>query len=393
MNCTNNCHWLCGGCVMNVRFLFVTFFLLLFLSTAFADLNCPSTPFSKIYAIANMLEDSVARPVDFKKITCHDVEPVSLMVENIDDFIRGYLEVPTVGIHLISKSEKIYYADILTLTTSLLIDGYAKNPIYTSYAWAHEYGHAIFQKNLERWEYDGKVWIMLGKFTADIIQMELSMMKIQVQLEICYAKRAKLDSDSSERSKLNEEISSLEKDLDSVLESSDHLAGDEIIETIKLRKAIADPYNELFADLVGVLYSFKGDAISDTLNRTRAWTENDLGFRDGVIGRDFTSKKNRLDNWKVKKMIHVLFAPVRYHLWEKYLEKHLRKDKEKSFRGKMLGGVFAAIKKELEKIYPRIIKLNPDYPEMTYQYFSDTEILRLNSELIKSIDFEIGNIR
>ena len=112
--------------------------------------------------------------------------------------------------------------------------------------------------------------------------------------------------------------------------------------------------DELFADTTAVMAAKDGRAMSNVratarrLNERGPSPELDAEFYDSNIYRDFTHPNNKLSNWRVDSDEHAYFAPVRYFLYENYLQHSCYMDGEETHR--LYHALFNAIMETSEKV-------------------------------------------
>ncbi len=231
------------------------------------------------------------------------------------------------------------------------IKEYSKHPAYSESIWAHEYGHAIFKKNL----YES------FPLYREYMDLFVEYFAIKKKIDLTYKKALK---------KLLKELESLDKTHPEVL-----LGGEEYMTVESVTKRWGEAlvgheleyaelfkenpfyffekqltgYNELFADLTAVM--LKGNdpkAISDALSITRKTQEykkfkiGDPAYRD----RDFSFKGNDISKWDMDSSdSHIEYTPTRYFLYERYLKMPYYKNPENAVR--LYETVFEAIKFEV----------------------------------------------
>jgi hypothetical protein len=195
---------------------------------------------------------------------------------------------------------------------------------------AHEYGHAILYENIilrsKKSRFDK---VPYAQFKAERIQ-------IKEDLATLYSELYK----SSPTLIRKEEL----EGLINILTNKDSLLtgiGGPFSGSIKA-------YNEIFADVVAILFAKKGDAISDVIYDKIAFShlspaELKKYFRDNVLGRSFLHDYAE-DNIEFSvSNSHSVLGKARSYLWNHGLRDELTKDNHSEFLKKVLKAIQEAV--------------------------------------------------
>lgn len=248
-------------------------------------------------------------PITASRIGCAAVGDVAQVIANVRGFLGSQLGSPrSIDLKMVDVMDNAFFSPedhSLEIPFQLMMGEYTKHPVYTHPVWAHEYGHSIFDANLLAKE---KQWEALMQ---------------------------RLLGEPS-----NSDLTAQAMDL------------------------VVTPYNEFFADVIGVLYAGRGDAVYRALYMT-GWVTNPNGKPGTCIGpqcrarhsridprislsnRNFLETKNQLDRWRTVAPddVHNLLGPTRVHVW-KY---HLSTPGMRNARGVMARTVLIAIVSEIDR--------------------------------------------
>lgn len=214
----------------------------------------------------------------------------------------------------------------------------AKNPRANLGTLSHEYGHAIFEKNLMK---DLESYKSLRN---DVLTLEARLQKtvdaanqLQYKADVTFDKKAKEDLLNQAKDKRAE---------------ADVLAKQkrEITSYWAVRRAL----HEIFADATALVATKDPQVIREVLeNEEKSYKEHSS---DELMLRDFTSGRNHLDQKRWLKEapaitqlfgdIYYAFLPVRWELW-KAVRSHI--DSE-NYRKELLPKVFTILERNLSEV-------------------------------------------
>jgi hypothetical protein len=248
-----------------------------------------------------------------------------------------------------------------------------KHPKYTRAAVAHEQGHAIFDLNMHSRVPEWKSH--MEKLEAIQKARELIAVALETRFEIedklienglvredrrALSVFEALLRDRLPDGRINgglpsaythplfsewERAKKLERD---AFETMSRVNSDD---TLKLN-AHMEPFTELFADCVAVLYFEDGAVISKGVNYAgfAGKTFEERRKLASTRGRDFTARY-KASSWNHTNP-HALLGPVRSHLWKYYLNNPMFRTKRAEILAKLLD-VIADEAKELKSLEPR----------------------------------------
>ena len=236
---------------------------------------------------------------------------------------------------------------------------------------AHEYGHAVFSSNLRKrfpelfapFQKQGRAYVKNLQLTAKIeAEMDQVLKAVQIAESQSPAAQAEVIRLTSSYGELNRKVIRLKNEL--------KVLGPPLQE---LKNAVS-PYSEFFADLLTV-HTFKNpEAIRNGLERVERSARGTPAFQ----GRDFKIMHD-VQGWEYGEP-HILLAPVRSHVWKKYLSR-------KPYAGtpQVLTHVFNAIISELKLNTIRgVAQIPVDEPQV---------LRKMNADLIRAIDQEMKSFR
>lgn len=315
------------------------------------DLNCPQfmpVPFS---SISGTIDPGNGNVITASRIGCGAVGDVAQVIANIKGFLGKELGSPrSIDLKMVDTMDNAFFSPeehALEVPFQLLMGEYTKHPNFTHPVWAHEYGHSVFEANLITKE---KQWqSMMAKMLGRPANSEL---------------------------------------------------------VGRAMEFMVTPYNEFFADVIGVLYSGQGDALYRALYMT-GWVTNPNGKPGTCVGpqcrernskvdprvslsnRNFLETKNTLDRWRpvAPDDVHNLLGPTRVHVW-KY---HLSTPGMSTAKGAMARAVLIAIVSEIDRRMATLAKMGKISTATLEQELS--LVKEINQSLMDAIDRSFAQAR
>ncbi len=246
--------------------------------------------------------------------------------------------------------------DYQTLSTK----GLSKHPVYSRSILAHEYGHAVFDRNIYK---------ALPEFKQieDIGNQMVGVSRYIKELEQAII-RVKNGAPLPKKFKSLDELVATFKNLTKEYKNA---MQNPVYKYSALITEVSRGQNELFADMTAAIYAGKPDVITDALNMAKIQL-------DPFDYRSFDSPI-AVKNWHEAEE-HILFSPMRYHVGRNYLfnSKYAR------HRPVVLKKVFNAIIEEL-RLYSHAVY------KQQYAVFKGLTPAKLNQRLMKNIDSRFTN--
>ncbi len=211
---------------------------------------------------------------------------------------------------------------------------YSKHPVHSQATAVHEFGHAIFDANLYNRSQEYRE--LTDSFKAYSVNKAGKKKQIEDLEALLSEATAVADQAAIEirLAKLQDELFDFEERFwDTYLKNP-----------FIIHEAEVSGYNELFADVTAVLFRKDPRAMYDSLAQSKIKQLSKPFNTADVDARDFTNKKNRLDNWNETEDPYGMFSPVRYFLYEKYLK---RPEYLNSRASELYGTIFQAIFEEM----------------------------------------------
>jgi hypothetical protein len=326
--------------------------LLVAVSTASANLNCPGltpVPFS---SIDNSIDLGLGQIIQGKDIDCNKVAIGANVVSGIQNMVAGQLPAPhSITFRMVDQFDNAFFdpSDIsLNVPYQLVLNNYSKNPVYSPAVWAHEFGHSILDATLTKINADSK-WTAL-----------------------------------------------ISKTMDGSIGSPEGVI-----------QALLMPYHEFFADCVAVLYTGKPDAVAKGLYLTgfmanpegspsecpnksspkcRPRQKHASDPRIMATSRDFAERSNQLGTWKGVNPgdDHDLLAPARFHIWKYYYSNALMKAQ----KGKLAGVTVDAILSDMNGRLQRVASLPGGFTSANVSK-EIGDVQRINREFIDTVNAEM----
>lgn len=337
----------------------VLFVFLASASLASADAVCPQympRPFS---AIETKIDLGGGDVLEGKRVDCAKIGLGAKVVSGIQQMIGRELPVPSsITFRMVDVFDNAFFNpqdNSLNVPYQMVMDNYSKNPVYSIPVWAHEFGHSILDNTLAP---------AAPKWRALI-------------------KRRMAGGDG-------------EGTVDGPGEGQRPSPA-------QVLEAIIGGYDEYFADVIAVLYTGKGDAVSRSLFLTglmanpegkpgacpnrdpkcRPRSSSKKSILEMSVGRDFTDRANQLGRWKGVDPtdIHNLLAPARYHIYKYYISNPLIMHEKSKIAGATVDALIADVNRRLTRLLgqPGGVTVQSVLREMS-------DVQRINSEFIDAID-------
>ncbi|MGE3610951.1 MAG: hypothetical protein AB7I27_15275 [Bacteriovoracaceae bacterium] len=352
----------------------IIFCILIFSSAVFAQFSCPNSPhsfFSKIYneengIVPNDVTDLQQRVRVQNNLGCKEAELVEELVSSIKTMINGQLLLADkLILNLRYASDGAHlYGNIFDVPMKYGNSKTLESDILTKAVWAHEYGHAIFEKNFLIKIPDFVVVVENSKRANELV-IERTFLKYTIfqnkkDLEITQSlgNQTQLDLLAEKIAQDTKQLKDLEsRILDEHINLGNNWAYLEILPF----------YHELFADLVATLLFKNGSIVSQSLSS--------IGLSNNQTEcRDFENPGNELYLWRPNDEEHCALAPARFFLWKMYQSNN----EFRARSGEFLRLVFNSIVEELIYYHPLVLSNSVDV-------MSDSFILEMNERLISRL--------
>ncbi len=242
--------------------------------------------------------------------------------DKVSDQLNSIPQPTSLKLKIIPPSPTANYIDgTITIAAERTSEnGHRQHPKFTDLVLAHEYGHAIFESALrDRVPIIDEKLRIYRKTNA----MHKRFQSMEKELEELMVKRDKLDKESPEYAELSETIKKLKYetyDLDeAVFESGEGF--------YRLKKQL-EPYEEMWADLVAIMYSGDPKGVFHALYFTG---DHDPLRKKGYFFRDFSKSFGaaRYEEWKqliethadeyFEVLPHLVLVPARYYFYQKFI--------------------------------------------------------------------------
>lgn len=286
-----------------------------------------------------------------------DLARFDSIVTSVNDFL-GALARPPVPMLLISKNELSPRAEPLAnrifVGTRLGFQEPGKegpgartwfrSPEYAKAVLAHEYGHLVFEANFS----PGEPRIKAAYAAIDAAAKEIDALQIRMMEEKATLDRLREESKTLTDPAAMTEMGSRQKAVVERIEAMAEQFMRQVTEIQKIKTAVLDhvtAYNEFFADVVGVLYAERADAVSRALYSAHV---AQIDKYHGLVKARSDLRKFGKVNGPVAARTqledHNYLSPVREFLWESYLASPTLLKTKKAV---ILQTVFEAIRSEL----------------------------------------------
>ncbi len=310
---------------------------LLFLLPSFSySFNCPAEIIQSYFLTTSGTGDDEGRwnEIEF----CNYVEELANISKSISYFspvvTKIHLKVSKVSIQAKFKEGGILYfpQNYKNHKGEFILEKKLANYLY-----AHEYGHALFKQYLKR------ELVFLETFYKNFEENDQKIIEADIAMEKILTMKASL----------TEEQMKIEFDKFINLYNEFKIGEDSFFtnnEMILLHE-ILSPYNELFADVIAILFSRNSHAMFEALkypSMSEAETKM-LSYRDFSISHG-------LEGWKESEA-HSFFAPVRNYIWEHYLKNVI--DESASTQRETVLKLLTTIKQEIQFYYHHTEKFGP----------------------------------
>lgn len=325
--------------------------------------------------------------LDSKFITVNNKDQ-AVVLSNLNKAMKqmsgGVLDLPaSIGL-IIPQTYDSPFFDPLALTLvapyQMVIDGRSKNPVFTRGVELHEFGHAIFNENMElvlkkqpallkRWKNAKKIIGKISNDRAKILKRDLLTEMLAKKAEATKAQSSSPIVIELEELKLT--LQDEENKMMSVFSDNQMI----IEELGELLQALT-PYNEFFADVVSVVITENAQSVSSALH----FSNYDIPYED----RSFERRRSKRP---VDGTPHNFYSLSRNYIYKYYLSNPIYKAKGKAWLiRKGLDSVTCGInnqEKLVEKLTVEAEEILKKNPRFDVQKFA---IEKMNAGLDLCID-------
>lgn len=271
-------------------------------------------------------------PLESQFITI-ETKDQAVVLNNVNKSIKeisgGILDLPASISIIVPQNYDSPFFDPLALTLvapyQMVINGRSKNPVFTRGVELHEFGHAIFNENLEyilaKHPELKNQWVAAKKVINKISADKSKLLKKDLVLELLQRKIAKEKpaADSAIFAEVQKFELSLNPELDKlnrVLSTNEAILND-IIQIIQS----LTPYNEFFADVVSIAITQNPQSVADALHFSN---DKDIPYED----RSFERRASRRPQ---DGSPHNFYSLSRNYIYKYYLSNPIYKAKGKAF--------------------------------------------------------------
>jgi hypothetical protein len=330
-------------------FFSASFAVFALLSAARADLACPGLiphPFS---SIQTQIDLGGGQIITGTNIDCSKISVGAKTVLGIQNMLYPALRAPDgIKFRMVDVFDNAFFnpTDLsLNVPYQMVLNTYAKNPIASIPIWAHEFGHAVLDKELVAAAPKWRAYIQRGLAP------------------------------------------------NAAAGTSDTVVDD-----------LVSGYHEFFADVIAVLYIGQGDAVAKALyftgfivnpeGKPGTCPNQELGCAPRknlsnnermllTIPRDFTDRHNQIGTWRGSDPYepHNLLAPARYHIWKYFLSNPLIMHQKGAIAAATIDAIMADINRRMQRMAARPGGITPD---AVRQEMSDP--VRINTEFLGTIN-------
>jgi len=232
-------------------------------------------------------------------INCTQAETVVKTLREVSRLFSKYHRVTQLSLSLTRYGENGFFSsDNISVPLQLIFKNYKKHPNLSKAIWAHEYGHSVLDRLLER------NFPILKR--AKIVKPKFKKLKSKIlgldkrRFEI-WDKIYDLNQliDLSKILLLRNQVREIENKIAPLVTKAKTFEKI-IMQENQLRKIML-PFHEWFADLVSVVYLENGRAMKNALYFVaqnyinQSW---EIDVLKSSIYRDFTERKNKIIWWK-----------------------------------------------------------------------------------------------
>lgn len=324
---------------------------------------------SQVVWAANAPTKLNLQTIDSKFITVNNKDQ-AVVLKNLEVALKqisgGSLDLPaTIGLVIPQTFDSPFFDPMaLTLVApyQMVIDGKSKHPIFTRAVELHEFGHAIFNENMELiLKQDPallKRWTNVKKMIVKTAPAKLQLLKRDVLAEMLAKK-----IEATKASGTSEIMAEFETVKSSLMNEEEKLMSvyvdnqDKLQEMGELFQALT-PFNEFFADVVSVVVTEDPQSIADALHFSNVTMIN---YQD----RSFSRRRSRRPQ---DGEAHNFYSLSRHYIYKYYLSHPSYKAKGKAWLiRKTLDSVSCgihsqeAVVSQLEKQVQDLMRKNPKF--------------------------------
>ncbi|GEM_PF-5231519 len=313
-------------------------------------------------------------PLESQFITVNSKDQ-AVVIKNINNALKqmsgGILDLPaSIGL-IVPQTYDSPFFDPMALTLvapfHMVIDGKSKNPVFTRGVELHEFGHAIFNENMELiLKKDPsllKRWTSAKKIITKTYVNKTKLLKKQMLTELLQRKIE--ETKASATSPISRSLDDLELTLqdEEALLMSTYQSNEATLNAMGELFEALTPYNEFFADVVAVVIMEDPQTVANALHFSNF---NEISYSDRSFRRRASRRKLSLE-------AHDFYSLSRDYIYKYYLSNPVYKSKGKAWLiRKSMDAVSCGIHsqndliKKISADLEVIVKKNPKFNQERY---------------------------